>query len=202
MTTPPRASAAVVVLLALLVAGCSDDTPATGETTPSPSTSSTGAAASEPTSQPTSEPTSEPAAATGPRLVLGTLSLRAPEGWTKVASQSPFDVAARGGDGVQGDQVQLVTFPVVSGGSTLEQIAAESARALTSAEVLEPVEVGGVLMAHVRGVAGGVLTDTYVADVGGDQVSISFGYDNAVEGDRAFQQALMDEVLATAAWSG
>lgn len=207
----PLATAGLV-LAGLLLGGCSDGGGADGAATPTPTGTSEVPASPSPSAtsdpsdpSPPPEPTVTPA--TGPELVSEQLRLRVPEGWELDESFTELDVSANGGEGVQGNTVLVTTVPATSGG-TLDELAASAAEVPGGRplEVLEPVTVGGVEMAHVRGPFGGILTDTYVAVVktaaGTDQVSISFGYDNGVEDDVAFQQALMDEVLATVKWIG
>lgn len=215
----PRATvrrAAALVVLAALTAACSDDAdPATTADEPASATSSSDAT-SEPTApapttsteptEPTepAEPTSTVAPATGPPMQLGPLSLRAPEGFRVLPAMGAADLTAEAPDGITRDLVILVVLPRLGVDLTTEELGRNVLTEVgwaRSAKALEPVVVGGVEMSHVRGRNAGTMTDNYSALVGDSRVSMSFSYGVENQTDKAHQQALMDEVLATAEWS-
>lgn len=211
-----RLAAALVALVAL-VTSCSDDTDDTGVTTADEPTSATPSpdATSEPPAPATSAPTTEPtepteptptaAPATGPPMQLGPLSLRAPEGFRVLPAMGAADLTAEGPDGITRDLVIVVVLPRLRVDLTTEELGRNVLTGVgwaRSAKALEPVVVGGVEMSHVRGRNAGTMTDNYSALVGDSRVSVSFSYGVEHQTDKAYQQALMDEVLATAEWAG
>lgn len=196
-------SLVLTAVLLVAAAGCSDDSAPdpepTGPGSETSPTQSPPSATSEPsvTTEP-SEPTAP--AATGPQLRQEHLSVHAPEGWAVTKENDTITGFAQ-------DEVLLSTLmisevedPNPGVTITLDEMARDSVKSgqyLRDPEILEPVEIGGVLWFHTSG----QIDDAQYEDVFGtvtDGVILDIAITTVVDMvPRREREELVDSILAS-----
>lgn len=191
----------LAAVLSLTVSGCSDDAP------PDPGPSSPGSESSSSAPETSAPPTTEPtepsvAPATGLRLRQGHLSVRTPEGWKKSPEPSVGEFSEQAYDKVLGSTLFIGELPDLAPGAEVDldeqaRTAIRTAYYRRDPEILEPVELDGVLWFHTSGqIDAATYEDAFGTITDGVQLSLSVrtgvGLMSVAE-----REALLASILAT-----
>lgn len=195
---------ALAAVLLVSTAACSDDTPEEPE--PSvPSSSSPSSASSAPETSPPAateppDPTVSPA--TGLRLRQGHLSVTVPEGWEKTPEPAFGELSEQAGDRVLGSTLFIGEVPDLAPGAEVDldelaRTAIRNAHHLRDPEIVEPVELDGVLWYHTSGQIGSAgYEDAFGTITDGFQFSITLTTGVGVM-SAAEREDLLASILAT-----
>ncbi len=203
---------AIAAASVLLLAGCGssgDNDAADDPAAPGDETSATATPSAEPSDEPTASPSVEPA--NGMELDAVAFTLTVPKGWDNINEGDDKAVVLYAADlRENGDTPDMVTVRRIPGAAPnpvrasvrgVARLEADGARAV---KVLDPVEVCGTQVAHVRALKTGqgvhTMLNQYSVPAAGSTWQITFATNQwQVEKDRS---KLLDSILTTCTLAG